>query len=197
MDDVTEITQLVLKERQARDRGWWDRMRAAYADDSAIRLSWFRGGGAEFVAESRKMAERGDLAVHRLSPPVVHQHGDRAIVELPAVIELRTIVDDVEADLASAGRLHYRVARRDGRWLITALDPVYERDRLTPAHPGVTLPVGPADVASYRPPYRFLCYVFSRRGYTVGDDLYGDDRPAEVARFHEAAFAWLAGGHIG
>lgn len=29
MDDVTEITQLVLKERQGRDRGWWEQMAAA------------------------------------------------------------------------------------------------------------------------------------------------------------------------
>ncbi|GAA4670117.1 nuclear transport factor 2 family protein [Amycolatopsis dongchuanensis] len=193
MDDVTEITQLVLNERQGRDRGWWDQMRSAFADDSTVRLSWFRGSGAEFVAASREMSARGDLAVHRLSPPVVHQRGNRAIVELPAVIELRTTVDGVEADLASAARLHYRVERRDGRWLITALDPVYERDRLTSVHPGQTLPVGPADVAAYRPPYRFLCYVFSRRGYPVADDLYGDDRPEEVERFHEAAFAWLSG----
>lgn len=194
MDDITEITQLVLKERQGRDRGWWDQMGACYADDATVRLSWFRGSGLEFVAESQKMASRGDKAVHRLSPPVVHQQDDRAVVELPAVIELRTVVDDIEVDLASAARLYYRVEVRDGRWLITALDPVYEHDRLTPAHPGVTLPVRPADVASYRPPYRFLCYVFSRRGYPVGDDLYGEDRPAEVTRFYETAFAWLSGG---
>src|ERR1700753_3238229 len=49
MDAVTEISQLLLGERQARDRGWWDRMRAAYAPDSAVRLSWFPGTGPELV----------------------------------------------------------------------------------------------------------------------------------------------------
>lgn len=190
--DITEITQLVLHERQGRDRGWWDQMRSCYADEATVRLSWFRGSGADFVAESEKMARRGDTTVHRLSPPVVHHHGDRALVELPALIEMRTDLDDIEVDLASAARLYYRVERRD-RWLVVRIDPVYERDTLTAAHPGVPLPVGPEEVAAYRPSYRFLSYVLSRRGYTIGDDLYGDDHPQQVTRFYDDAHAWLNG----
>ncbi|MCO5970971.1 nuclear transport factor 2 family protein [Actinoallomurus soli] len=190
--DITEITQLVLRERQGRDRGWWDQMRSCFADDATVRLSWFRGSGADFVTESEKMARRGDTTVHRLSPPVVHLHGDRALVELPALIEMRTDLDGTEVDLVSAARLYYRVERRD-RWLVVQIDPVYERDTLTAAHPGVPLSVGPQDVAAYRPAYRFLSYVLSRRGYTIGDDLYGDDRPQEAARFYDDARAWLNG----
>jgi hypothetical protein len=189
--DVTEITQLVLRERQGRDRGWWDQMRSCFTEDATVRLSWFRGSGAGFVAESEKMAGRGDTAVHRLSPPVVHHHGDRALVELPAVIEMRTVLDGIEVDLASAARLNYRVERRDGRWLVASFDPVYERDSLAAAHPGVRLAVGPADLTGYRPSYRFLSYVLSRRGYTIGDDLYGDDRPGQATAFYDAARVWL------
>jgi hypothetical protein len=191
MDTITEVSQLVLKERQARDRGWWDRMRECLAEDAKVRLSWFRGTGAEFIAESAKMAGRGDAGGHRLSPPVVHVHGDRALVELPAVIEMRTTVDGTEVDLASAVRVYYRAQRRAGRRLITAIDPVYEHDKLTASHPGVALPVGPAEVAEFRPSYRFLAYVLTRRGYTIGDDLLGDDRPEEVAEFYREAFDWL------
>ncbi|MFE0415678.1 nuclear transport factor 2 family protein [Streptomyces tendae] len=191
MDAFSEIGQLVLKERQGRDRGWWDQMGSCFAEDALLRLSWFCGSGAEFVAESRKMAARGDSSVHRLSPPVIHLDGDRALVEVPAVIEMRTVVDGIEADLASRARLYYRTQRHAGRWLITAVDPVYEGDTLAAAHPGTTLPVGPADVAAFRPSYRFLSYVLAKRGYTVGDDLYGDDRPAEAADFYAHAFRWL------
>ncbi|HEX3753161.1 MAG TPA: nuclear transport factor 2 family protein [Streptosporangiaceae bacterium] len=131
MDAVTEISQLVLGERQARDRGWWDRMRAAYAPDSAVRLSWFQGSGPDFVAASEEMAARGDTAVHRLSPPVVRQRGDRALVEMPGVIEVRTTVDGVDVDVESRARLGYRAERHEDRWVIAALDPLYERDTLT------------------------------------------------------------------
>jgi len=191
MDVITEISQLVLKERQGRDRGWWEQMRSCFTQDAAVRLSWFRGTGAEFVTESDRMAARGDTAVHRLGPPVVHHHGDRALVELPAVIELRTVIDEVEVDLASRARLYYRSERRAGHWLLVSLDTVYERDTLAAAHPGVTLPVRPPDVAAFRPSYRFLTYVLTQRGYTVGDDLYGDDRPAEAGNFYAQAFSWL------
>ena len=191
MDAVTEISQLVLRERQARDRGWWDQMRASFAADAAVRLSWFRGTGADFVAESEQMAARGDAAVHRLSPPVVEQHGDRAVVELPAIIELRTTVDGVEVDLESRARLYFRAERREGRWLIVSFDPVYERDTLTAVYPGTALTVTPADVAAFRPAYRFLSYTLARRGYSIADDLYGDDRPEEAAAFYREAFSWL------
>ncbi|SEP15051.1 nuclear transport factor 2 family protein [Amycolatopsis saalfeldensis] len=191
--EITEITQLVLHERQGRDRGWWDQMRSCFHDDATVRLSWFRGSGAGFVAESEKMAGRGDTAVHRLSPPVVHCRGDRALAEVPAVIEMRTVLDGTEVDLASAARLNYRVERRGGRWLLASLDPVYERDSLTAAHPGVRLDVGPADLAEYRPSYRFLSYLLSRRGYTIGDDLYGDDRPDQATAFYDDARNWLGG----
>lgn len=41
MNDIAEVTQLVLHERQARDRGWWEPMRACFAPAATVRLSWF------------------------------------------------------------------------------------------------------------------------------------------------------------
>ena len=52
MNDIAEVTQVVLRERRARDRGWWDQMREFIAPDAQIRLSWFRGSRGDFVAES-------------------------------------------------------------------------------------------------------------------------------------------------
>ena len=47
--DIVAVGQLVLRERQCRDRGRWAEMRACFAEDSAVRLSWFRCSGADFV----------------------------------------------------------------------------------------------------------------------------------------------------
>ncbi|GAA1914183.1 nuclear transport factor 2 family protein [Streptantibioticus ferralitis] len=192
MTDIVDITQLVLHERQGRDRSWWDQMRACFAPDATVRLSWFRGSGADFVTASQEMTGRGEVATHRLSPPVVHQHGDRAVVELPAAIEMRTVLDGTEVDLTSYARLLYRVERREGGWQIVSLDSVYERDVLTPALPGATLVVDHDAVAAFRRPYRLLAYTLTRRGYQIGDDLFGDDRPREVAALYDAAHTWLA-----
>ncbi|XVV37619.1 nuclear transport factor 2 family protein [Streptomyces sp. CA-100214] len=103
--DVTAVAQLVLHERHARDRAWWNDMRRSFAEDSGVRLSWFQGTGPDFVSASDRMAERGDASVHRLAPPVVDVNGDRALDVVPAGIEVRTDLDGVEVDLVSCPRL--------------------------------------------------------------------------------------------
>ncbi|MEV4136729.1 hypothetical protein AB0J72_31700 [Dactylosporangium sp. NPDC049742] len=69
MSDVAAAGQVVLLERQARDRGWWDQMRACYWPDSTVALSWYTGDGPGFVDASRAMAAAGNASVHRHVPP--------------------------------------------------------------------------------------------------------------------------------
>jgi hypothetical protein len=66
--DTSAITQLICKERERRDLGRWEDMRERSHADSQIRISWFRGNGADFVKGSIDMARRNMLAKHRLSP---------------------------------------------------------------------------------------------------------------------------------
>ncbi|GAA2689416.1 nuclear transport factor 2 family protein [Streptomyces lunalinharesii] len=191
MDDVTEVSQLILHERRSRDRGWWSHMRKCLAVDAAIRLSWFRGSGADFVAASREMAARGDSAAHTLGPPAVDVLGARAVVEVAAAIHMRSELDGVEVDLTSHTRLLYRAERRTGRWVIVSLDPIYERDNLLPSVPGTHLEIDPDALARARPTYRMLTHLLNARGYPIADDLYGDDRPAPVQRLYRSLFDWL------
>jgi hypothetical protein len=192
--DVETIAQLVLHERQGRDRGWWDRMRDSYWPDATVHLSWFSGDAHAFVDASAAMAGRGDQAAHRLSPVVVDIVGDRALAEAPAAIEVATVVDGIPAVLVSYTRIEYRALRRDGEWRLFGLDTVYERDALVPSIPGTIVSVDPAELAAFRPPYALLAHALSSRGYAIGDDLLGDDRPDEVAAFYARERAWLAGG---
>lgn len=191
---VEEVTQLVLRERQSRDRGWWERMADCFAEDSVVDMSWFDGSGAEFVRQSQRMSEGGwgGLSVHRLSPPAVRVEGHRALAELPLAIEFRITVDGVEADLASYCRSQYRARRTDGSWRIARITSIYERDTLTPVVPGTQLGIDPEILTSYRPSYRFLAWYQSRLGLDLRSDLLGDDQPDPVARQYEAEAAWLA-----
>jgi hypothetical protein len=59
---------LILKERERRDLGRWEDMRDCFHADSQIRISWFRGNGADFVKGSIDMARCNVLAKRRLSP---------------------------------------------------------------------------------------------------------------------------------
>jgi len=191
MSDTTEITQLVLRERQGRDRGWWDQMLACFHPDSVVTVSWFRGTAAEFVAGSKATFERGIRPTHRLSPPTVHLHGSRAVVELPAAIEVRDVFEGVDADLVSCTRLLYRVERDETDWKIRALTCIYERDTLVPVVPGTPINLDRALLEKYRRPYRYLAYHLSSSGSSVGDALYGDDQPDRVNALYAETFEWL------
>ncbi len=191
MDDVTEITQLVLRERQGRDRGWWAQMADCFHPDSRVTLSWFDGPGSEFVARSQKMSESGLRMVHRPSPPAVHLHKNRAVLELPISVERRFLLKGVEADLASFTRLLYQVEKREDVWKIMFLNAIYERDTLNPTVPGSTLDVDHEKIAEFRGPYRFVAYDISLSGRAMTPDLYGDDQPERLHALYKSAFDWL------
>jgi len=88
--DVAAIQDLVCRERHWRDREDWDAMRAAYTDDAQVRVTWFEGSIDDYVQSSCNPAwDTSSLSRHRLSPVVVSVHGDRALAETPALVELR------------------------------------------------------------------------------------------------------------
>jgi hypothetical protein len=194
MGEIEELTQLVLRERQGRDRGWWTQMRDCFHADAIVRLSWFEGSADEFVVRSKAMNDQGDRASHRLSPPVIYVSGGRAVVELPMIVEFRTVVDGVEADLASFGRLLYRAESRAGEWRIARLDAIYARDTLAPAIPGAQLTIDTEELVGLRPAYRLLAYHLSRRGYTIAQDRYGDDQPEQLAELYRSTREWARAG---
>jgi hypothetical protein len=72
-DDITLITQLVVRERESRGMGFWNRMRDCFYPDSVVNISWFQGSGPDFVTASQGMASRGMLAKHRLGPVLLYQ----------------------------------------------------------------------------------------------------------------------------
>lgn len=191
MDEPSAISQVVLMERQGRDRGWWEQMAARYAPDSQVAISWFRGTGAEFTELSRQQSTRGVAPVHRLSPPAVHVDDDRAFLDVPVSIEARVVLAGVEVDLTSSARLLYRLERHESGWLITHVTAIYERDRVQPVVPGAEVKLDEQRLAQFREPYRYLAYQLTESGVPIKDDLYGLDQPERVTALYEETFDWL------
>ncbi|NHN27307.1 SnoaL-like domain-containing protein [Flavobacterium jejuense] len=188
--DIQAVSQLVINERHYRDRGWCEKWKDCFADDSLVEISWFKGTGAEFVEQTRLHSVQGR---HRLSPPSVQVNGDRAYVELPLAIEFRNIIGDVEADLVSYTRSQYRAIRLGGIWRIVKLTAIYERDTLTPTIPGTTLILDTESLKKYRPSYRFISYNIKNLGIEPKNDLLGEDKPEAITAFYEKEMAWLKG----
>jgi hypothetical protein len=188
--EVTTITQLIVREREARDQGRWKTMRECFHADALIRISWITGNADEFVNGSIDMAKRGVLAKHRLGPVLVHRNGDRAVAMLGGIIDIPVTLNGIEAQLSSHARFFYRVERRERQWKLSSFEAVYVRDELVPCVPGQTLSIAPEALASFRKSYRMLSYVLSRTGYRVNSDLPGEDRPATATALEDESFGW-------
>jgi hypothetical protein len=190
-DSISEVIQVIAHEREGRDRGWWDQMASCYHSHSLVRSMWFTGTGADFAAASRDMAAKGDHARHRLSLPSVHLQGERAVVTMPMAIEFRIELHGVHVDLVSYARGIYRLVRRDGRYAISELSTIYERDTLTPVVLGDVIALDREKLATLPASYRMLAYYFSHRGYEVNPNEPGDDRPESAAALMAEAIEWL------
>lgn len=187
---ISEITQLVLAERECRDMGRWDRMKSCYHADGFVRISWFQGNAHEFVDASREMARRSVLATHRLGPVAVRIAGTRAVASMAITIDIPASLKGVEVMLSSHARVFYRVERRDGAWKLSSFEVFYMRDELVAQIPGQSIPVTAQDLAPYRRSYRNLAHVLAQGGFPVRDDLAGEDRPASVEALCREVYDW-------
>lgn len=191
--DGEAVTQLVLRERQTRDRGWYEEMADCFTSDATISMSWFTGSAAEFIATTKARTEGGVWGRHRLSPPTVRINGDRAWAELPLGIEFTIDVDGTPADLVSYCRSQYRCERTRDGWKIAAITSIYERDTITPSIPGQTPDIDPEAFTGLRHAYRNLAWYFAQQGTPLPDDLLGDDHPEPVAEEYHQTLLWLHG----
>ncbi|MFO1502698.1 MAG: nuclear transport factor 2 family protein [Steroidobacteraceae bacterium] len=187
---VSAITQLVLAERECRDMGRWERMKACFHPDAQVRISWFQGNAHDFVDASRGMASRGVLAKHRLGPVSVRVNGTRAVATLALTIDIPSEARGVSLLLSSHARVFYRAELRQGQWRLSSFEVFYLRDELFAQVPGEAVPVTAADVAGYRKSYRFMSFVLAQGGFTVRDDLAGEDRPETVDALCREIYGW-------
>jgi len=191
MSDTDDISQLILAERRASDRGWWHRMRTSYTSNATVRSHWFSGSATEFITRSEHIAAKGDRATHRLAPPVIDIVNDRAVAEVPAAVEVRAEIGGVPVDLVSSTRLLYCAVRSHGRWLLHSMLAIYVRDTVVPVVPGTVPAIDEARLAALRPSYCWLAHHMGAKGYVVDNDLPGEDRPETVRTIYTEAFSWL------
>ncbi len=189
--DAFVTTQVVLRERQCRDRGWWEEMDQTFWSDSTVRLSWYDGNGPGFVLGSKAMRERGQHTVHHVFAPVAQVRGTKAHVEVSAAILAPTTIDGIEAILTAHSRLNYRLERRNDEWRILSLDAIYEHTTLEPSVPGETITIPAQELAQYRASYAILAWQIARGGQSMSADQLGDDRPEVLDAFYSDMRDWL------
>jgi hypothetical protein len=175
-----------------RDAGDWERFATVWHDDGWMTATWFQGPARDFIAVSREGFEKGVNILHFLGGWTCDIAGTRAISQVKMTINQRAPVDDVLVDVVCTGRFYDFLEKRGGRWGIVRRQPIYEKDRIDPVDPAVSLTLDAASLARFPEGYRHLAYLQSRNGFAVKHDLPGLRGPA-VARLYAEGRAWLAG----
>jgi hypothetical protein len=192
LTDRLEIAELIRLERYWRDTAQWDRLAASYTEDSRVRTTWFDGSGAEFAEASREMAEqRGRQSRHLITPTYVRVASDRALVDSYGEIHNRAAVEGVECDMLMYCRFFSRVRRTPDGWRLQSFDGIYAKDQIAPVDPSADLPFEWSELERFRPSYRVWAYTLSLKGYEIGNEELGEDRPEQLATFLAEAETWL------
>jgi hypothetical protein len=194
LQDRLEISELICAERLWRDLGYWDKVAGAFLPDAHVRTTWFEGTASEYIAASQDDAKQGRRSQHPFVPAEIRVNGDRATSESVAEILTRELLDGIEVDMTMRCRFFSRLVRTGEGWRIASFEGIYIKDRFDAVFPGDEIPIDWARLRSYRDAYRSLCYCMELQGYTVSQELLGDDRPDLLERFYAEADAWLQGG---
>lgn len=192
--DKLAIAELVRMERFHRDRRRWDELANDYVEDSRVKTTWFEGTGREFAEASRDMMQRGRESIHLITPTEIRVNGDRALSESHAQIHNRSVIRGVECDTTQFCRFFSRVVRTPDGWKLASFDGIYHKDTIVPVDPTDTVPIEPGELDGLRPSYRIWAFVIGLKGYEIGPDELGDDRPDLLERFYAEADAWLEAG---
>ena len=139
LGDRLAIRELVESWAVWRDAGDWERFRTVWFDDGRMMATWTQGTADEFIAMSKAGWAKGVSILHFLGGQSVDVAGDRAISQTKMTISQRAEVDGVEVDVVCTGRFYDFLERREGRWGLVLRQPIYEKDRMDPVDPGVTL----------------------------------------------------------
>lgn len=182
LTDKFAVKELIEYERFCRDNALWKQMHTCFAEDSSVRISWYQGSGHGFVEASRKMEMK---APHKLNSTLVWLNGPKAVAVTMGCIQSRKVIQDTAMDLTSYVRFLYTLEKQDEAWLIRSMSCIYEKDCLTPA--------GFEPMPNVRESYRNLTRVIGSEGYSIAQDLPGDDRPELAIALIEQAGTWLGG----
>ena len=192
LTDRLRILEVVQNWALWRDTGDWERFRSVWHTDARMMATWFQGPAERFIEVSREGWNKGVSILHFLGGSSIDVAGSRAIAQTKMTISQRATVDDVVCDVVCTGRFYDFFERRREAWGIVLRQPIYEKDRLDPVDPCVTLKLDASLLGQFPDGYRHLAYAQTRIGYTVKRDM-PTLKGTEVERLYAAGAAWLAG----
>jgi hypothetical protein len=173
-----------------RDQGCWEKFRTCWHSDARMLATWFDGPAERFIEVSRQAFDRGITILHALGGSTIDIARERGVAQTKMTISQRAAVEGVICDVVCTGRFYDLLEERDGRWAIVLRRCIYDKDRIDPVEPGVSLTLDSALLGAFPEGYRHLAYVQTKVGFQVRRDLPSLRGPA-VDRVYAMGAAWL------
>jgi hypothetical protein len=200
LEEKLQILEVVHNWALWRDAGDWERFRSVWHDDGWMTATWFQGPAAKFIEVSKAGFDKGVSILHFLGGSSVDLAGSRAVAQTKMTISQRGAIDGEAVDVVCTGRFYDFFEKRPSaggdpgaRWGIVRRQPIYEKDRMDPLDPSVSLKLDPDLLGSLPEGYRHLGYLQSKLGYAIKRDL-PQLKGEVVERLYRHGKAWLAGG---
>ena len=194
MIDRIIIRELVENWAIWRDAGYWERFRTCWHDDGWMMATWIRASAEDFIKANQAGWDKPGSILHFLGGSSVYLAGDRAICETKMTISQRNFVHDTLCDVVCTGRFYDFIERREGRWAVVLRQPIYEKDRLDPVDPTVSLSLDQDILARFPAGYQHLAYLQALAGFKVKRDMPGL-KGEIVAQLYDLGQKWLTGNH--
>ena len=175
-----------------RDAGDWERFRTVWHDDGRMMATWFQGPAEQFIEVSREGWNKGVSILHFLGGSSIDIAGERAIAQTKMTISQRATIDGALCDVVCTGRFYDFFEKRRDVWGIVLRQPIYEKDRLDPVDPRVSVHLDPDLLGQFPEGYRHLAYAQTKNGFTVKPDM-PTLKGALVEALYRRGAAWLAG----
>jgi hypothetical protein len=192
LEDELLIRRMVERWAVWRDAGDWDRFATVWHPDGAMMATWFQGPFREFIRVTQEGWAKGVSILHFLGGSTIEVAGDRAVAQTKMTISQRGQVEGVLCDVVCTGRFYDFVQRHEGQWKLLHRQPIYEKDRIDPVDPAVSLALDAQALAKFPEGYRHLAYIQTRIGYTVKMDMPMLKGPV-VEELYRRGARWLGG----
>jgi len=154
-----------------RDSGQWDKFRTVWHSDGVMMATWFQGSFEEFIRVTIEGWNKGVSILHFLGGTSVELNKHRAISQTKMTITQRGPVDGAMCDVVCTGRFYDFMEKRNGIWGVVLRQPIYEKDRINPLDPSISLQLDQELLNSFPEGYRHLAYIQTKLGFQVKEDM--------------------------
>ena len=175
-----------------RDAGDWERFKTVWHKDGVMMATWFQGHFEDFIKVTVEGWNKGVSILHFLGGTSIDLSGDRAVSQTKMTISQRGPVDGVLCDVVCTGRFYDFLEKRDGRWGVVLRQPIYEKDRIDPLDPSVSLKLDNDLLSQFPEGYKHLAYIQTKIGYKVKRDM-PMLKGTEVQALYAKGCDWLEG----